>query len=81
MTVRHRIAYLASVTPIAIRVRELREQRGWSQADLCRESGIRQATLSAIENGRTKGIDFETLEKLAKALEVHPAALIDRTDA
>ena len=68
------------MTPIAIRVRELREQRGWSQADLCRESGIRQATLSAIENERTKGIDFETLQKLAKALGVHPAALIEARD-
>ena len=66
------------MTPIAIRIKELREQRGWSQADLCRISGTRQATISAIENGHTKGIDFDTLERLAKALEVHPAALIEK---
>jgi DNA-binding Xre family transcriptional regulator len=41
---------------------------------------VRWATLSAIETGQTKGIDFETLEKLATALEVHPAALIERRD-
>ena len=68
------------MTPVGLRVRELREQRAWSQAELCRRSGIRQATLSAIENGQTKGIDFATLEKLAKALEVHPAVLIEKKD-
>ncbi len=66
------------MTPISIRVRELREQRGWSQAELCRRSGVRQATLSAIENEQTKGVDFETLEKLAEALEVHAAVLIEQ---
>jgi DNA-binding Xre family transcriptional regulator len=75
------VPYLAAdMTPIGLRVRELREQRGWSQAELCRQSGVRQATLSAIENNRTKGVDFETLEKLAVALEVHPAALIEKKD-
>ena len=66
------------MTPISIRVRELREGRGWTQAQLCERAGITVVTLSRIENGRTKGIDFETLEKLAKALEVHPAALIEK---
>lgn len=66
------------MTPIAIQVKDLREQRGWNQAELCRRSGVRQATLSAIENGQTKGIDFETLEKLAEALDVHPAVLIEQ---
>lgn len=67
------------MTPIAIRVRELREQRGWTQAELCRRAKVRQATLSAIENSQTTGIDFSTLEALANALEVHPAALIEKT--
>lgn len=66
------------MNPISVRVKELREQRGWTQAELCRRSGVRQATLSAIENDRTKGIDFDTLERLATALEVHPAALIEK---
>lgn len=61
---------------ITLRVRELREARGWSQAELARRAGIRPSTLSAIENGQTKGVDFDTLEKLARALEVDPGFLI-----
>lgn len=64
------------LTPIRIRARELRESRGWTQAELAEKSGVRVATLSAIENGRTKGIDFDTLERLAAALGVDPALLV-----
>lgn len=66
------------MTPITLRVRELREARGWSQAELARQAGIRPSTLSAIENGQTNGVDFKTLEKLAGALEVDPGYLIVR---
>ena len=45
---------------------------------MSRRTGIRQATISAIENGQTKGIDFDTLEALADVFEVDPAILIKR---
>ena len=32
-------------------VKQLREQNRWSQVDLQHRSGIRQATISAVENG------------------------------
>ena len=66
------------MSPIAIKLRELREQRGWTQQELCERSRVGRITVSRIENGHTKGIDFETLEKLAKALDVHPAVLIEQ---
>ena len=62
--------------PIALRVRELREKRGWSQSELSRRSGVAQATISRIEARETGGVDFEVLELLADALDVHPSALI-----
>lgn len=64
------------MTPIVLRVRELRKAKGWSQVELCERAGIRQATLSAIENNLTTGIDFATLEQLAAALDVDPGYLI-----
>ncbi len=64
------------MTPITLRVRELREARGWSQAELANRSGVRRATISAIENAKTTGVDFETLEGLARALKVDPGYLI-----
>ena len=70
------LLYLEVVTPITLRVRELREVRGWSLRELSRRAGVQPMTLSAIENGRTKGVDFATLEKLARALEVDPGYLI-----
>ena len=68
------------MTPVRVRVKELREGRGWTQVYLCDRANITVATLSRIENGHTKGIDFETLDALATALEVHPAALIEKRD-
>ena len=69
-------ATLVRVSPITLRVRELREAKGWSQAELARRAGVQRVTVTLIENHRTKGVDFETLEKLARALEVDPGYLI-----
>jgi len=64
------------MNPIRLRVRELREAKGLSQRQLAAVAGITQATISNIETGRVKGVDFTTLEKLAKALGVNAALLI-----
>ncbi len=68
------------MTPITLRVKQLREAKGWSQVHLAEEAGVRRATLSAIENNLTSGIDFETLEKLAKALGCDAGYLIVQKD-
>ena len=66
-----------AMTPIRLRVREIREAQGLSQAALAEMAGIRPATLSAIETGQTKGIEFDTLERLARALAVPAQVLVD----
>lgn len=68
------------MTPITLRIKELREAKGWSQVHLAEKAGVRRATVSAIENNLTSGIDFETLEKLANALGCNPGYLIVRKD-
>ena len=45
--------------PVALRVQELREKRGWSQSELSRRSGVPQATISRIELGKTGGVAFD----------------------
>ena len=68
------------MSPIKVRVREIRKKvKGWNQAELAERAGLRRATISDIENGKTNGIDFDTLEKLADALEVQTSDLIVRT--
>ena len=64
------------MTPVILRVKELRLAKGLSQAALAEAAGVRQATLSAIENEQTRRVDLDVLERLAKALEVDPGFLI-----
>ncbi len=64
------------MTPLSLRIREVRQVKGWTQAELARRAGIRRATVNRIENARVKAIDLEVLEKLAKALEVDAGYLI-----
>ena len=56
-------------------VRIIRELQGFSQNRLAEISGISQATLSAIENGRVR-LGVERAKVLARALRCHPAALV-----
>lgn len=63
---------------LVFRVREFREVKGWTQAELARRCALRPATLSAIETNSTTGIDLATLEAIADALDVEPGFLIAR---
>jgi HTH-type transcriptional regulator/antitoxin HipB len=67
------------VTPIRLRLRPLRERKGWSQAELARRAGVNQGTISRIEAGHTKGVDLATLDRLARALGVSPRSLLVTT--
>lgn len=58
------------MSPIRLRVKELRTVRGWSQEELSRRAEVRQATISDLENGKAKSVDLALLERLAKAFEV-----------
>ncbi len=64
------------MTPLSLRIREVRQVKGWTQAELARRAGIRRATVNRIENARVKAIDLEVLEKLAKALGCDAGYLI-----
>ena len=65
-----------ALTPISIRLEELRVAKGWSQAALARRSGVPQPTISRIETGKTNWIEFCNLERRANALGVDAAVLI-----
>lgn len=54
---------------IGDRLRELREQRKLSQGDIEKRTGLLRCYLSRVENGHTVPA-VETLEKLARALEI-----------
>jgi len=54
---------------IGERLRELREQKKLSQGDIEKRTGLLRCYLSRVENGHTVP-SVETLEKLARALEI-----------
>ena len=56
-------------------VRIARELQEMTQAELAKASGIRQPTISSMESGRIT-LGAGRAEKLARALDVHPAVLL-----
>ena len=56
-------------------LRILRELQELSQSQLAAMTGIAQATISAIENGRVN-LGIERAKVFAQALQCHPAVLV-----
>ena len=54
---------------ISDRSRAIREQKDLSQVDIEQRTGLKRCYVSRVENGHTVP-SIETLEKLARALEV-----------
>jgi len=52
---------------LAMRIAELREQKGLSQQELAKLMGTSQQAISRIESGEYEGFTLKTLEKIAEA--------------
>lgn len=61
------------------RLRFIREARKMTQAGLAKASGLTQATIANLESER-KDPSIQTLESLAKALDIHIATLFANDD-
>ena len=61
------------------RLRELRQSRGLSQRELGELARVSSGTVYRLENG-LRGAYPGTIRKLAVALDVTPADLVDRKD-
>lgn len=56
---------------IAAQIRALREQRGWSQVELGRRSGMTQEGISRLENPQGRGLPtIRSLKRIAAAFDV-----------
>ena len=62
--------------PVTLRLKELREVNGWSQAELARRADVNQAIISRLESGVTQSVSFRNLEKLALAVGCSPGYLV-----
>lgn len=63
---------------VILRIRELREALGLTQVELAERADVRRATVSSHETGEAKGVDFEVLDRLARALNTEPGFLVVR---
>ena len=68
----------ALVEHFGIAVRQLREQRGWSQEQLAAFSDLNRSYVGEIERGRVI-VSIVTVHKLASALQLDAAALLARS--
>jgi transcriptional regulator with XRE-family HTH domain len=60
----------------AANMKELRAERGWSQEDLSRESGLHYTAISKMERG-VRAPRFPTVVILAQAFSVPAGRLFD----
>jgi len=61
------------------RLKEIRERRGWSQAELAQKSGLQPTAISHFETGG-RSPSFDNLRRLADALNVSTDYLICRSN-
>lgn len=62
---------------IRIRLKAVSADRGMMQKELAALTGIRQPTLSAMNNNASKHIPIDVLDKLCKALNCTPGELLE----
>lgn len=57
------------------RLRQLREERGWSQEEFADRAGLHRTYVSAVERG-VRNPTLSVLERLAKALSMKLSELV-----
>jgi transcriptional regulator with XRE-family HTH domain len=70
--------FLVGMTPTVLRLRALREAAGLTQADLAKRVGVRRATISDLETGKSGRITLELVDLITGVLEVEPGELFER---
>jgi transcriptional regulator with XRE-family HTH domain len=61
---------------LASRLRQLRRERLLTQQQLADTAGLGPNEVSRIESGKVKSPRFDTIRKLATALDMDPAELV-----
>ncbi len=64
---------------MSINLKQILEAKHWSIETVSRNTGVSRTTLTNMYYGRSKGIQFSTLESLCRFLEATPNDLIEYT--
>ena len=65
--------------PIIVNIDVMLAKRKMQSKELAEKLGITQANLSILKTGKAKGIRFETLEAICKALACQPGDILEFT--
>lgn len=66
--------------PIIVRLDRMMADRKISLNELAERVGMSNVNLSNLKTGKMKGIRFETLEAICKALDCQPGDLFEYTE-
>ena len=66
---------ISSMNLLAIKIREFRALRGWTQDDLAKRSGVNRGSLASIETGKAANPSVDIFLKLARAFNIRPEEL------
>jgi putative transcriptional regulator len=64
--------------PVEIRLKQVREQKGLSQYELAQKAAMSPQNIQKLEQGRAKGVQLDTLDKLCDALQCEIQELLVR---
>lgn len=67
---RHDYADMFLDSSIALQIKALRQQRGWTQEELAERASLKQSQISAMEQATFSSWTVKTLRKLAKAFDL-----------
>jgi len=65
--------------PITVRLDVMLAKRKMKSKDLATRIGISEQNLSLLKSGKVRGVRFETLAAICKALECRPGDLLEYT--
>lgn len=68
----YRYAFVLSniSTTVAAQIETMRNDRGWTQAQLAEAAGMRQSRISVLEDPSNTSVNIKTLTRIAKACDV-----------
>ena len=63
--------------PIIVRLDVMLAERKVKSKDLAEYVGITEANLSLLKQGKVKGVRFDTLENICRALDCQPGDILE----
>jgi putative transcriptional regulator len=66
--------------PVIVRLDVMLALRKTRAKDLAAEIGITEANLSLLRTGKVKGVRFDTLARICRALQCKPGDILDFVD-